>query len=373
MKKLVILGGGHAHIEVLRRFGLDPMPGVELTLVSPDRHTAYSGMVPGLIARHYAFEECHIDLEHLAHHARATFLQTGATAVDPVRRVVQLAVGMQVPYDLLSIDVGSASAMPDLPGLAQHTVAIRPVSAFLAYWNKLIGRVRRGEVQSLAIIGGGAGGVELLLAMHHALSRLRLTHPLRYALITDTPNLLASHAHGVRSAMEKNLARKNIEIHCNTRITGSDSGMLVTENGTRIAADVAIWATGAAPHAWLSNSGLALDDKKFININKHLQSSGHPDVFAAGDCATIAGKTYPKSGVYAVRQGPPLASNLRRALRGESLIAYTPQTRALALISTGEPHAIASWGPISVQGDWVWRWKDKIDRAFVEKYRGLPL
>jgi len=372
MKKLVLLGGGHAHIEVLRQFGLRPLDGVELVLVSPDRHTPYSGMLPGLIAGHYEFHECHIDLEPLARFAGARFVQVNATAMDPRQHRITLADGAVLDYDIVSIDVGSTPPAHGIDGAAEHAIPVRPVKSFLAAWEVLIANIQSGAVRSLTVVGGGAAGVEVLLAMQHRLSRLQLSHELRHALITDMPQLLANHAHGARATFVRNLARKNVEVHCATRIVRINAKTLIAESGTRIEADVIILATGAAAPQWLASSGIALNDKKFININKYLQSTSHSDIFAVGDCATIAGAIYPKSGVYAVRQGPPLAENLRRALRSESLIEYTPQPRALALISTGEQHAIASYGPLSFHGNWVWRWKDSIDRAFMAKYQKLP-
>jgi selenide,water dikinase len=196
---------------------------------------------------------------------------------------------------------------------------------------------------------------------------------MRYLLITDMPQLLAQHARGVRAILTRNLARKNVEVYCATRIARVEAKTLIAESGARIEADAIFLATGAVAPRWLATSGLAVNDKKFININKYLQSTSHPEVFAAGDCATIENKVYPKSGVYAVRQGPPLAENLRRFLLGESLIEYTPQPHALSLISTGGQHAIASWGALSFHGNWVWRWKDQIDRTFMKKYQCPPI
>ena len=375
MKKLVLLGGGHAHVEVLRRFGQQSMSGVELTLVSPDRHTPYSGMLPGLVAGHYDFADAHIDLEPLARYAGARFLQTSASAMDAAQRNVTLAEGSVLEYNAVSIDVGSTPPAHDIAGVAEHTIPVKPVKDFLVAWGALISRIQAGDVRSLAMVGGGAAGVEMLLAMQHRITQLRaqrhLPQALRYVLITDAPQLLAQHARGVRAALVCSLARKNVEVHCATRIARAEAKTLIAQDpgGKRITADAIFLATGAAAPHWLTASGLALNEKKFININKYLQSTSHAEVFAAGDCATITGRVYPKSGVYAVRQGPPLAENLRRFLLNESLVEYTPQPRTLALISTGEAHAIASWGALSFHGNWVWRWKDSIDRKFMAKYR----
>jgi selenide, water dikinase len=190
--------------------------------------------------------------------------------------------------------------------------------------------------------------------------------------------LLPQHPGAVRKVLERSLARKRVQVHRALRVTRVERDALTgigvidrAQREQRISADAVVWVAGAAPPAWLAQSGLSLNDRKFLNINKYLQSTNHANLFAAGDCATVGGAVYPKSGVYAVRQGPVLAANLLATLRdgGAALQTYTPQPRALALISTGERHAIASWGALAWHGDWVWRWKDRIDRAFMAKYR----
>ena len=376
MKKLVIIGGGHAHVEVLRQFGLRRLPGVEITLVSPDRHTPYSGMLPGLVAGHYTVAQCHIDLQPLADDAGARLVLAQAHALDASRRLLTLSDGSALAYDVVSINTGSVPLAQDLPGVAEHAIAVKPVAAFLDAWERLIARVCAGEVRSIAVVGGGAAGVEILLAMHYRFAQTQPRADLHYHLITDMPQLLAQHARGVRAVVERSLARKRVNVHCALRVTRVEVNAVVAcdtdQRVQRINADAVIWITGAAAPAWLAHSGLALNDKKFINVNKYLQSSDHAEVFAAGDCATLAGEVYPKSGVYAVRQGPVLAANVRSALTGGALAHYKPQLRALALISTGERHALASWGALSLHGNWVWRWKDRIDQKFMAKYRELP-
>ena len=289
--------------------------------------------------------------------------------MEAARRNVRLADGAVIDYDAVSIDVGSTPPAHGIAGAAEHTIPVKPVKDFLVTWEGLLTRVRDGEVRSLAMVGGGAAGVEVLLAMQHRLAQRHVPHRMRYVLVTDTPQLLANHARGVRATLTRDLARKNVEVHYATRVARVEAKTLIADTGARITADAIFLATGASAPPWLAESGLAVNESKFINANKYLQSTSHAEIFAAGDCATIENKMYPKSGVYAVRQGPPLAENLRRFLQGESLIEYTPQPRTLALISTGESHAIASWGALSFHGNWVWRWKNQIDRAFMAKYR----
>lgn len=378
MKKLLLVGGGHAHVEVLRQFGLQRAPGVDITLVSPDRYTPYSGMLPGLVAGHYTFEECHIDLQPLAAYAGAKPILAEARRLDTARRRVTLGNGDTLSYDLLSINTGSTPIVNGIPGAEEHAIMVKPVAAFLKQWATLIEHVRAGEARSIAVVGGGAAGVEMLLAMQHFFAQQTPRHEVDFCLITDAPHVLAQHPRGVRAVVTRNLARKQIRVHSGLRVTRVEDKTLTANDAQnreqKIVADAMVWITGAAPPAWLGDSDLALDSRKFININNYLRSTLRGEIFAAGDCATVNGALYPKSGVYAVRQGPVLAHNLRAALSGQTgdaLQSYIPQPRALALISTGERHAIASWGPLACHGNWVWRWKDSIDRGFMGKYRDL--
>jgi selenide,water dikinase len=369
LKRLLLLGGGHSHVEVLRRFGLWASDEIRVTLVSPDRYTAYSGMLPGFIAGHYGFHDCHIDLERVAGFAGAQFLQTSAINADPVRREIFMANGSMLQYDFVSFDVGSIPPTAGIPGASEIVMAVKPAQDFLLNWRKLTDSI--AAPARIAVVGGGAAGVEILLSMQHRLARSAPAATTRFLLITDTDRLLASHAPAARSKFEHVLRARNISIHYNSRVTRVEPGAIITAGGQRIAADTLVWATGAAAPSWLQHSGLAVDAAGFIAINAHLQSTAHPEVFAAGDCATIQGVRFPKSGVYAVRQGPLLAANLQRALTGKPLRTYRPQQRALALISTGDRYAIASYGNYALAGKWIWHWKDRIDRKFIAKYNSL--
>ncbi len=372
MKRLLLLGGGHSHVEVVRRFGVDPPHNARVTLVSPERYTPYSGMLPGLVAGHYGFHECHIDLASLASRASVALRLDTACAIDPDARVVRVATGDTIAYDVCSIDVGSTPPIDRVTGAAEHAIAVKPVSAYLGAWDRLLERARAGALQSLTVVGGGAAGAEMLLAMQYRLATECPAAHVRYRQVTDSARLLPMHPPGVRSALERILARNDVDVSTSTPIARVESGALISADGLRIASDAIVWITGAAPATWLKAGGLALARDGFISINNHLQSTSHATVFAAGDCASIEGATHPKSGVYAVRQGPPLAENLRRALRGEPLVSYKPQHRSLALISTGSRHAIASWGPLWWSGDRVWHWKDRIDRRFMARYAPTP-
>jgi selenide,water dikinase len=366
MKRLLLVGGGHSHVEVLRRFALRPVDGVELVLVSAGRFTPYSGMLPGLVAGHYSFEQSHIDLERLAAWGKARFLCDCVTGLDLQARRAQCEIGGALDYDLLSLDVGSTPPIADIRGAQRYGVPVKPVERLLAAWDEVLADAGRRAVHVLTV-GGGAGGVELTLSMQYRARQAGARAA--FCVVTDSAAILPGHSAGARRRMERALRTRDVACRVGTRVTEIDAGIARLADGGTCAADHVIWATGASAPAWLRGAGLATDRNGFALVRETLQSCSHPEVFAAGDVATIEQHPRPKSGVFAVREGPPLAENLRRALTGTRLERHVPQRVALALISTGDRHAIASWGPLAWEGGWVWRWKDRIDRGFVAKYR----
>lgn len=370
-KRLLLIGGGHSHVEVIRRWGLAPEPDVAVTLISPDRHTPYSGMLPGYIAGHYSHADCHIDLDAVCAQAGVTRIGASVGAVDFAARIARCSHAPDQPFDVLSIDTGSTPMLAPIPGAERHGIAVKPVAQFLDLWAQL--REAAGTAPrplQVVVVGAGAAGVEVVLAMQHRIAGDggRAT----FTLIGDGPTILGVHPRGVQQRFMAILQHQGISVRLDTAVERVAAGSLLLRGGERLAFDEVIWVTGAAAPAWPRASGLQTDAAGFIAVDTHLQSLSHPGVFAAGDIASMQDTPRPKSGVYAVRQGPPLTENLRRALRGEPLVEYHPQARALALISAGDRYAVASYGPFALSGAWVWRWKDRIDSAFMRRYRAAP-
>ncbi len=522
LKDLVLVGGGHSHVIVLKRFGMKPMPGVRITLICRDVETPYSGMLPGHVAGHYTHDDIHIDLGPLARFANARFYHDEVIGLDPVERRVICRNRPPVPYDVLSIDVGSTPRMDGVPGAADAVVPVKPIGNFVARWNALVERVLATDRPvRIGVVGAGAGGVEMALAMRHGLhARLRTAggdpERLSFDLFTAGAEVLPRSPPRVRAAFARALAEQDVRVHANARVervslggphptdldaqcagdgqaareadhrralhvsadgtrragdghagkagcssaphpsvetarsaddeparvaggpgtlhapvdarsgagdgpsgeversgvphTSTDTAqgagnghaleagglagalrtsshpasggagrpagppsLLHTAGGALHALDEVLWVTQAGTQAWLAASGLATDEGGFVAVHPTLESMSHPGVFAAGDCAAVLAHPREKAGVFAVRQGPALAANLRRALRGLTLKPFTPQRRYLSLIGTGGRHAVATRGGALVfEGGWVWRWKDRIDRRFMRKFADLP-
>ena len=378
LRDIVLIGGGHSHVGVLKSFGMNPIPGVRLTLICTDMHTPYSGMLPGYVAGHYGYDEVHIDLSRLAAFAGARLYRDEVIGIDRASQKVICKSRPAVPYDQLSINIGSTPQLDGVPGATEHAVAVKPIRNFNDRWLQLLERVKtHAGKTTIAVVGAGAGGVELLLAMQFRL-RNELTQlgrnpdELAFHLLTSSDTILPTHNAGVRSRFDAVLAQRGVQVHRNSEVTQVKVGVLITSKGLQLQADEIIWVTRAGGAAWLKTTGLQLDTEGFVEVKDTLQTINDPLIYAAGDIASMVNFKLEKAGVFAVRHGKPLTENLRRAVGGTTLKAYRPQTSWLALISTGDKYAIASRGWLGFAGAWVWQWKDWIDQRFMRKFSEFP-
>ncbi|MFK7794486.1 MAG: selenide, water dikinase SelD [Gammaproteobacteria bacterium] len=377
VKDLILVGGGHAHVSVLRKFGMQPIPGLRITLITRDIHTPYSGMLPGYIAGHYNYDECHIDLGPLARFANARLYHDEVTQLDLENRLVHVQNRPPVSYDLISINSGSRPSVMDVPGADEFALVAKPIDVFLQRWEKLQRQVEESSGEfKVVIVGGGAGGVELALSAQLRLKALlssKQDNPnrLKFSLLTQGSGILFTHNEGVQKRFIKVLAERNIDLLLNHSVTEITHDSVIVKGDKKIHANACIFVTNASAPEWPKQSGLNVDDGGFISVNHYLQSTSHSEVFAVGDVASLPDPR-PKSGVFAVRQGPVLTKNLISAATNQSLTKYRAQKNFLGLISTGDKYAVASRGSWSWQGEWLWKAKDWIDRQFMGKFNVLP-
>ena len=377
LKDLVLVGGGHSHVIVLKQLGMEPMPGVRVTVIARDVDTPYSGMLPGLIAGHYEFDDAHIDLGRLSMFAGARFYHDEAVGLDLANRRVLCRHRPPVSYDVVSIDIG-VTPIQLVEGAADHAVPVKPITTLVSRWERLRERVLQQEGGlRIGVVGAGAAGIELTLAIQHALqepsssARHRGVVP-DFHLFSRTETVLPTHGRLVKAKFRRVLEERGVQVHLGRRVVEVYPDGLQTEDGVRHALDEIIWATEAGAQVWPRTAGLDVDDRGFITVDDTLRSTSHHEVFAAGDIAAMVNHPREKAGVFAVRQGPPLEANLRRALHGQPLRSFRPQRAFLSLISTGDRYAVASRGGWTLEGRWVWRWKDWIDRRFMRKFSDLP-
>ncbi len=370
MKHLVLLGAGHAHVHVLARLAemarKAPLP-FKVTLVAPYPQQIYSGMLPGYVAGHYSLAQCTIALDALFKASGVNYLRGKGTHIDAAHKTLTVA-GTEPPqtldYDILSINTGPVMDRERLeqivPGARENALFLRPIEAFSPLWERVL-QLAEKQALRIAVIGAGAAGVELAFAV-----RQRLPHcPI--SLVCGGPGPVPNYPPEVVQRVGRMLRQRGVTVLPQS-CTAIGREQIVLDQVTVLPCDVPVLALGAQAPRWLSDSGLTLDERGFVAVNAYQQSLSHPQVYAAGDVASRTDAPHPKSGVYAVRAAPALATNLLAALQGQPLQAYTPPAKTLNLLACGTRYAIASHGSWSAEGRWVWYWKDWIDRRFMRRF-----
>tara|TARA_R110002167_G_scaffold94762_3_gene252713 strand:+ start:348 stop:2615 length:2268 start_codon:yes stop_codon:yes gene_type:complete len=382
---LVLIGGGHSHVIALKMLSMHHLLGVRITLISNTCLTPYSGMLPGLIAGHYTYEDVHVDLARLCRALDVRFIEDAVVGLDLETQAIKCANHPDFHYDILSIDIGSSPDISSISGAKEFSHGVKPVESFLSYWESLQNSILNSEANDqkldVALVGAGASGVEVALAMQHALkAKLKAAKrkaDIQFHILSAAQDILPSHNQKVRARYQKVLDKRKISVHKDFRVTRVEKVGLFDETDPahikHLKADEIIWAISASAADWPKFTGLKCSHKGFIQVNKCLQSMSHSNVFATGDIADVIDYPRPKAGVFAVRQGKPLAENLVRALQGKTLKAFKPQTRFLSLVSTGDKYAVASRGNWALSGKWVWCWKDIIDQKFMRSLNELGL
>lgn len=414
MQRLVLVGGGHSHAIAILDFINCPLIDTQITLVTDVLQTPYSGMLPGYIAGFYSFRECHIDLCKLAAAANINILVAKALKLDTNNQQVICDNSQVIDYDFLSINIGSTPYISGIAGAVKYGTPVKPIPAFLSAWQELLGLweecLKRESELTITIVGGGAGGVELALNMQQQLANIywqqeqlsqqdnsfrqkhfklgrefdflnrKLKNKLKINLLHRQLDLLLHSNPRVGKYLQKLLRDRQIQLYLGERVdqvlprnfnNDSSSYSLCCESGLQISSDRVFWVTNATAPAWLESSGVATNKTGFVTVNNYLQSISHPQIFAAGDIASMVNYQLPKAGVFAVRQGLPLAQNLRLFRQGQTLKPYQPQTNYLSLIGTGDRSAVAVYGKFAIAGiagNWLWRWKDGIDRKFMSQF-----
>jgi selenide,water dikinase len=369
-KAVVLVGAGNAHLVFAKRWSMRPLPGVAVTLVNDTPVIPYSAMVPAHIGGDYARDEITIDLVRMCQAFKVRFIAERVTRIDPATRQVCFAGRPPLHYDALSLGLGAIPACPAQNTTSDCALILRPLGKLLRNLEHLESRVREAKSFHLAIVGGGASGCELTLALHR-----RLGHHagLRLTLLQGKNQVLPEFPAKVARLFMQALADRGITVRLQARVTGCADGHLRLESGEQVACDAVLWATDASPPALVRESGLPLDAKGFLAVTDTLQSLSDPAIFGTGDCVGFA--SYPdlqKNGVHAVREGAVLFDNIRALLQEQPLRPFRPQRFCLMLLNSGDGRAIFSYGPLTLRGRWARRLKDRIDRAWIDKFTKFP-
>ncbi len=373
VRHLVLVGGGHAHVQVLATFAADPPANSRITLVAAERIAMYSGMAPGFVGGDYSFDDLSIDLRPLADACGAEVLEARCERVDPLAKEIHLSGGDVIGYDVASFNVGSTLLGRELDGVSQYALPTRPLSKLLSGMDGLIDRAdshSSGKPFRLLVVGGGVAGIELAFCAQVRLKRAT-GRVIDVTLLNSGSRILPRYPDSLVHRVEHLAAIRGIVIENNMRVVALDEGGALLASGDRVFCDAVLWVTGPSSHSLFFDSpGVDTDDRGFVSIRSTLQFTGYDDLFAVGDCGTLVDyPETPKAGVYAVRQGPVLAGNLRAFLCGEALGEYKPQREFLTLLNMGEGYAVGCKFGFSFGGRWVLRLKDWIDRGFVRRFQ----
>ena len=371
-RNVILVGGGHSHVQVLEALASDPLEAAEVTVVVDKPIAIYSGMVPGYVAGLYRADELEIDVPALCRHAGVQAIVEAVEKVDAERQLIHVAGREPLKYDFASLNIGSTVAGLDTPGIRGHAIPTRPISDLVSRVDSLVSQAGARTGQDpfrVVVVGGGAGGVELAFTFRERLICCG-AGPVTTTLVHAGAEILDGYPQSLARKVHRLAEPRDIDIVCKRRVTAAEANRVLLDNGVRLPFDALIWVTGAVGHSLLPSSGLPVEERGFVKIRSTLQVEGFDNLFAVGDCATL--NEYPrtpKAGVYAVRQGPYLTTNLRAVVEGRPLETYRPQSDFLTLLNLGDGTALgAKWGR-SFHGRWVMRLKDWIDQRFMQRFR----
>ncbi|MCQ0989487.1 FAD-dependent oxidoreductase [Jiella marina] len=370
MKDIVLIGGGHAHLFVLEAFARRPLADVHLTLVAKEAMAPYSGMLPGRVSGQYPIDSGEIDLARLAKGAGARFIHAPATGIDRANRTIQLAGHDPIGYSLLSLDVGIVPDVSNIPGAEDHGLIVKPISVFRSKWEALLDGAREGKLRHLVVVGGGPAGFELAHALRRRFRECGAIGDIAIALVAGRRFLAGLPEHG-RKLARRSLAEADITLYDKLRATRIEPDEVILEGRQAIPADAVLVTTGAKAPQFLGASGLSVDERGFMRVHPTLQAENDDRIFGGGDCVALIGQERPKAGVFAVREGPVLADNLRLAALGGVLRRYDAQREYLMLLALWNGEAIGARNGLAVRSSYAFRLKDRIDRRFVDRFAAI--
>jgi pyridine nucleotide-disulfide oxidoreductase family protein len=376
-QQLVLIGAGHAHLQLLTWWRRKPIPGVELTMVTAFDRAAYSGMLPSTLAGLYQPEQMLIDLPKLCNSCGVRLIVDRANRLDPATRLIEFAHQPALPFDVAAINIGSVPAAEALWQAHRILISVKPLPSFVqrfeVRFRELVEQWRMApgpELLQIVVVGGGAAGIELALCLEQHKHELELPADVR--IVDGNTAILPGYSQKSIRVVSKLLKLRGIDLHLGSPVIDCDDegpSSLVLENGERIRADLVIWAAGASPPMALCGFELPKSERGFLAARRTLQTTANAPIFISGDTADIEGARVPKAGVYAVRQAPVLWTNLRHHFAGKPLVKYQPQRGFLSLLSCGDGTAILDYKGFTAHSSWAWMLKDWIDRRWVKRFQ----
>ena len=364
MKKLLLIGCGEAHAQVVREMAAKPAANADVTLVSPSCSVLQSARVPGLAAGHFSAADCRADLSSLVGPAGVRHVADRIVGLDLETRIAVTSGGATREFDFASIDIGATSLDPDIPGLGTFALLAQPADVFLQGWERVRELALEGALARLTVVGGGPDAVELLLAMHFNLQRSLTPGAFAafgFSIVTAGERLLEALPEPLGRAAEAACQARGISLLRGAAVVEVERDAVRLSNGARLASDITVWAAGTRGARWLATSGLACDAHGLPRVDAHLRSLSHKRILVAGRSASAEAREGSASGL---RDGPVLSASLRQALAGEPPVAVAPTVPHIEFVTLGGQRALAARGavPLKASAWMLWRYKNWLDR-----------
>jgi len=367
-KRLVLVGGGHAHMVTLANLSSFVKKGHEVTVVQPSAFHYYSGMGPGMLGGFYRPDDIRFATRHVVEKQGGRFVLGKVVRIDGVQKNVVLEDGSTIPYDVLSCNAGSYVPQASVKGCGEGIFAVKPIERLMEAQAHLLDLAGRGKF-SVSVIGGGPSAVEVAGNVW----RLLRDHGRHLAdiRIFAGRKLMARFPESIRRKALRSLQNRGIEILEQGYVKEVETGRVTLESGEQFAADFIFLSIGVKPSAIFQESGLPIGPDGGLLVNRYLQSTGFSEIFGGGDCIYFQEQPLDKVGVYAVRENPVLFHNLMASLEGGELQPFSPGGDYLLIFNLGDGTGILRKRWLELDGRLAFRIKDYIDRKFMKKFQAL--
>ena len=358
--RILLLGAGHCHLDVIRRAGELTRRGHSVAVISPGDFW-YSGLATGVLGGQYPPSRDRVDVATLCAAGGAAFINDRVARADPSRQLVFTSGGREVGYDVLSVDVGSVvRPLPGEESAGDAVYAIKPISA-LADLRRAVERRARASVRAV-VVGAGYSGCEVAANLH-ALGKGNV----HVTLLAAGPRLMEGRSTSAARVVEQSLRRRGVDVRLNARVERIEAGEAVFGGGL-VPFDLLVNATGLHAPPVLGRLGLPLDEGGYLRVDETLRSVGDGRAFGCGDCICFAGRHLPKNGVFAVREAPVLFDNLLATAEGRAVRPYLPQSRYLLVMNLADGTGLATWGGWHYHGRAALKVKRWLDERFLKKF-----
>ena len=367
-KHLVLAGGGHAHMMVLAQLERFVDKGHSVTVIGPSEYHYYSGMGPGMLGGTYSPGEIRFATKRVVKKKGGSFKLGEVVGINAVEKTVALDSGENVPYDVLSCNLGSHVNTGIVTGGMDHIYTVKPIERLMAAREEILSLSTRQSI-AIGVVGGGPSAVEIAGNVQQ-LAQNPNSKPVTIRILTRG-GIMPQHPESIRTKALASLKNRNVEIVEDCQVQEVKTGSVIESTGKSHTFDVLFLATGVKPNSVFKTSGLETGPDGGLLVNRFLQHTKHPEIFGGGDCIYFQDTPLDKVGVFAVRQNPVLLNNLMAALEGDDLKAFEPGGKYLLIFNLGNGTGILKKWSIQFSGRLAFKIKDMIDRRFMRTFQAF--